>query len=208
MARRRLFELAFTVAITISLAFAVQSWAVKPYLIPSSSMEPTLKAGERVLVDRLSERLGSDPEIGDVVVFHPPLGAVPEEQSPTGSLPECGAAQSGAGTARVCARPSGDPAGQSFIKRVVAGPGDRIKVLDGIPVVDGRRVGNGWETVPCRAEACSFPEAVEIPPGHYFLMGDNRPASSDSRVWGPVPREWIVGAAFATYWPPSRIGGL
>ncbi len=63
--------------------------------------------------------------------------------------------------------------------------------------------------IPCgSAAACNMPKTIKIPPDHYFMMGDNRGASDDSRFWGPVPKEWIIGEAFATYWPPDRIGTL
>ena len=63
--------------------------------------------------------------------------------------------------------------------------------------------------IPCgSAGACNLPKTITIPPGMYFMMGDNRGASDDSRFWGPVPKEWIIGEAFATYWPPDRIGFL
>ena len=55
---------------------------------------------------------------------------------------------------------------------------------------------------------CNYPTPIKIPAGHYFMMGDNRDFSDDSRFWGPVPRAWIIGEAFATYWPPDRIGFL
>ena len=203
---RGMFNLVFTVAIAISLALAVQSYAVKPYVIPSGSMQPTLEIGQRVLVDRFSERIGSDPKIGDVVVFHPPLNAVPEEQPADGSLPRC---EEPAEEGAVCSEPGGREAEQAYIKRVVAGPGDRIRVVDGIPLVNGERVEGDFETVPCRTgSGCDFPTTVTVPAGHYFMMGDNRPNSEDSRFWGPVPRSWILGRAFATYWPPNRLGGL
>src|SRR6476660_6170920 len=73
--KNSLFELVFTIAIALGLAFAVQALAVKPYRIPSGSMEPTLKIGQRVLVNRLAHRLGSDPKVGDIITFHPPAGA-------------------------------------------------------------------------------------------------------------------------------------
>ena len=58
---------------------------------------------------------------------------------------------------------------------------------------------------PCtQGGACNLPQQITIPPDHYFMMGDNRGASDDSRYWGPVPRDWIIGKAFATYWPPNR----
>ena len=62
---------------------------------------------------------------------------------------------------------------------------------------------------PCGdASSCNLPDEITIPPDHYFMMGDNRGASDDSRYWGPVPRDWIIGQAFFTYWPPDRIGLL
>ena len=62
---------------------------------------------------------------------------------------------------------------------------------------------------PCRpGQDCDFPKPITIPPDHWFMMGDNRGESDDSRFWGPVPKKWIIGGAFATYWPPKRIGIL
>jgi signal peptidase I len=55
---------------------------------------------------------------------------------------------------------------------------------------------------------CNFPKTITIPPGHYFMMGDNRGESDDSRFWGPVPDKWVIGVAFFTYWPPDRVGTL
>lgn len=206
--RAPIFELVFLVAVAISLALAVQAWAVKPYKIPSPSMEPTLDVGQRVLVNRFSERLGGDPEIGDVIVFHPPLNAVPDEQ-PADALPECGVPEAEQISGQPCPAPGRVPAEQNFIKRVVAGPGDRLQVIDGIPVVNGVPVTGDWKIIPCGGGLnCDFPRPITIPPDHYFVMGDNRPASDDSRFWGPVPRDWIIGQAFATYWPPQRIGSL
>lgn len=195
--------------LAIGLALAVQSWAVKPYQIPSPSMEPTLDVGQRVLVNRFSTRLGGDPEIGDVVVFHPPVNAVPDEQVPGERLAECGLAGPQRVPGQACPEPGPDEAETNFIKRVVAGPGDRLRIDDGIPVVNGEPIEGDWEIIPCRgAGSCDFPQPIVIPPDHYFMMGDNRPSSDDSRFWGPVPRAWIVGQAFATYWPPDRIGTL
>ncbi len=205
---RRVFEYVLAIALAVSLAIAVQSYAVKPYEIPSGSMQPTLEIGERVLVNRFSERVGFDPTVGQIIVFHPPLSAVPEEQDPGSALPRCGDEGSGFNSSSVCSQPVEIEADKSFIKRIVAGPGDRIKVLDGTPVVNGRPLREGWETVPCRgAPGCDFPHEVTIPADHWFVMGDNRAGSDDSRFWGPVPRSWIIGRAFASYWPPSRVGG-
>ena len=64
------------------------------------------------------------------------------------------------------------------------------------------------DSVPCTGDLCDLPNPIQVPAGHFFMMGDNRGASDDSRFWGPVPRSWIIGEAFATYWPPDRIGTL
>jgi signal peptidase I len=63
--------------------------------------------------------------------------------------------------------------------------------------------------MPCHdSGSCDLPKTITIPPNEYFMMGDNREHSDDSRFWGPVPRDWIIGEAFFTYWPPNRIGFL
>jgi signal peptidase I len=197
--RHPLFELALTVVVALGLALCVQAYAVKPYRIPSQSMEPTLDVGQRVLVNRLSHRLGSTPQVGDVVVFHPPRGA-DEEQ--------CGDRNSGNGTRRPCSRAVPNEDSQTFIKRVVAVGGETIAIVDGHAVRNGRRASEPFAE-PCGGgSACGFPEAVRVPRGDVFLMGDNRGESDDSRYWGPVPVAWVIGRAFATYWPPKRIGTL
>jgi signal peptidase I len=191
-----LVELVVIVAVALGLALGIQAFLVKPYRIPSESMVPALAVGQRVLVNRLETRLGGDPEIGDVTVFHPPAGS---------DTNECGAPQE-AGEA--CSRPTDAQADVNFIKRVVAGPGDRLRIVDGRVILNGRRQREPFAE-PCGGgEGCSFGNEITVPPGHYFMMGDNRGASDDSRFWGPVPREWIIGSAFATYWPPDRIGLL
>jgi signal peptidase I len=175
----------------------VQAWIVKPYQIPSESMEPTLDVGQRVLVNRFLYHF-KDPQIGDVVVFHPPSGADVGQ--------ECGV-QPKAG--EPCSQPTEGQSDQNFIKRIVAGPGDTLSVKEGHPVVNGVEQKDEPFINPCGSGgSCDFPRTITIPPDHYFMMGDNRGASDDSRFWGPVPRDWIIGEAFATYWPPNRVGGL
>jgi len=170
---------------------------VKPYQIPSPSMVPTLEEGQRVLVNRFSYRLGADPDIGDVIVFHPPIGA---ERGT-----ECGVANP---PDELCPQPTEGMAETNFIKRVVAGPGDTLSIENGTPIVNGEALEEDY-TRPCRGlGGCDFKTEITIPEDHYFMMGDNRGASDDSRYWGPVPREWIIGEAFSTYWPPDRIGLL
>ena len=167
---------------------------VKPFEIPSGSMLPTLGINQRVLVDRVS--LG-EPGIGDIVVFNPPKGAERgrecEVQHPSD---------------QVCPKATEAVSDTNFIKRIVAGPGDRLSIKDGHPVVNGVEAQEDFIR-PCKGGGgCNFPEEIVIPPDHYFMMGDNRGASDDSRFWGPISGNQIIGQAFATYWPPNRIGVL
>ncbi|MDQ2631006.1 MAG: signal peptidase I [Actinomycetota bacterium] len=188
------------VALALGLALGIQAWVVKPYQIPSESMEPTLDVGQRVLVNRFLYHF-KDPQIGDVVVFHPPRGADNGQ--------ECGVPGGTPKTGEPCPQPTPERSDQNFIKRIVAGPGDTLAVRNGHPVVNGVEQKDEPFINPCGGgEVCNMPKEITIPADHYFMMGDNRGASDDSRFWGPVPRDWIIGEAFATYWPPNRIGGL
>ena len=167
---------------------------MKPFQIPSESMEPTLDIGQRVLVNRVTYHF-SEPDIGDIVVFHPPVGAENGQA--------CGVHRD---AREPCPEPTRERSDTNFIKRIVATPGDRLSIHNGHPVVDGVEAKEDFIR-PCRGAAeCNLPQAIAIPPDHYFMMGDNRPSSYDSRFWGPVPRDWIIGQAFVTYWPPDRIG--
>ena len=201
---RALFELALTVAVAVGLAFAVQAWAVKPYKIPTSSMVPTLNVGQRVLANRLIDH----PSVGDIVVFHPPAGATP----PNDGSPVCGNPSQGSNggpAAQACDKPTAQESNQTFIKRVVGLPGDRIQIINGHVYRNGVREHDPYINPCAQGETtCSFPRTIVIPPKEYFMMGDNRGESDDSRFWGPVPGNWIIGVAFFTYWPPDRIGSL
>ena len=189
--------MAVIVALALGLALAIQAWIVKPYQIPSESMEPTLVVGQRVLVNRFIYHF-KDPKPGDIVVFHPPAGA--------DNGTECGVPHP---ETQPCPKPTAAESSQNFIKRIVAGPGDTLSVKEGHPVVNGVEKKDEPYTNPCgNSGPCNMPKPITIPPDMYFMMGDNRGASDDSRFWGPVPRSWIIGEAFATYWPPDRIGTL
>ena len=195
--RRALFELALTVAVAMGLALAVQAWAVKPYKIPSASMLPALKIGQHILVNRLINH----PSVGDIVVFHPPAGADPQPAI-------CANPQQGTGHSQACDEPTHRQSAQTFIKRVVAGPGDVIRIINGHVYRNGMRESDSYALACGTGQECNFPTPIRIPPRDYFMMGDNRPDSDDSRFWGPVPNSWIIGVAFLTYWPPDRIGSL
>jgi signal peptidase I len=196
--RNAIVELITIVAIALALAFVVQLLLVKTYRIPSGSMEPTLDIGQRVLVNRIGTRFG-DPSIGDIVVFHPPAGA---DARPA----RCGAADEGAGSARPCSTADAARSDQTFIKRVVGVGGDRISIRDGHVIRNGERQADAFTKACGGGYGCDFPGTITVPDGSFYLMGDNRGGSEDSRFWGPVPKDWIIGTAFATYWPPKRIG--
>ncbi|MBJ7332201.1 MAG: signal peptidase I [Solirubrobacteraceae bacterium] len=192
-----LVELVVIVAVALGLALGIQAFLVKPYRIPSESMVPTLEIGQRVLVNRIGTHF-SDPSIGDVTVFHPPKGS---------ETNECGAEQR---DGQACPKPTSEKSDVNFIKRIVAGPGDRIAIVRGRVILNGKRQEESFIR-PCAEPSdpsCNFPTPLTVPAGHYFMMGDNRGASDDSRFWGPVPDDWIIGNAFATYWPPDKIGLL
>ena len=190
-----LLETITIVIVAVGLAIGIQQFLVKPFRIPSESMVPTLDIGQRVLVDRVSGRF-SNPERGDVLVFKPPVGAEPKE---------CGVERP---DRQVCPRPTPEKADTNYIKRVVAVGGDRIRILDGDVVLNGERQPARFPPEDADCALCDLPREITVPPGHVFMMGDNRDESSDSREWGPVPEEWIIGNAFFTYWPPKRVGPL
>jgi signal peptidase I len=198
-------ELVIIIAVALGLALGIQQWVVKPYRIPSGSMEPTLTIGQRVLVNRIGMDF-SDPHVGEIAVFHPPEGAEQQQCGPVPHTIKLGGP--------ACAEPVPKKAGVNFIKRIVGGPGDEIYIREGhvFRKASGKssfvREKDGYIRECGANPECSFPTPIRIPAGHWFMMGDNRGESDDSRFWGPVPTGWIVGGAVVTYWPLDRIGIL
>jgi signal peptidase I len=200
-----IIELVVIIVVALGLALGIQKFLVKPYRIPSGSMEPTLAIGQRVLVNRIGMSLG-EPSVGEIAVFHPPEGAEQQECGPVPHTVKLGGA--------ACDYPLPKESSVNFIKRVVGGPGDEIYIRQGHVF----RKAAGKTTFvaekdsyirPCgTSPECEFPTPIKIPAGHWFMMGDNRGESDDSRFWGPVPTGWVIGKAIATYWPPDRIGVL
>jgi signal peptidase I len=183
-----IIAIGFTLGVASTVVYTV---VLRPYRVPSQAMAPTIDIGDRVLVAR-----GSDADRGEVAVFHPPAGAdanVCGVRHPEGSA---------------CPRPTGDRSDTNFIKRVVAVGGDRLKVVDGRVYVNGRLQDEPFARADSQCGICNLRREIIIPKGHYFMMGDNRGESADSREWGPIPENWMIGKGFATYWPPGRIGGL
>jgi signal peptidase I len=196
-----ILELAGVLLAAFVMAFAIQAFLIKPYRIPSASMQPTLQIGERILVDRIGLDFGS-PQIGDVMVFHPPRDYTACADAGQGQ------SQQGVDEPQACDVPQRTHASVTFVKRVVGLPGDHLRIINGHVIRNGRPEADSYITACGGDAACNFPQTIVVPKGDYYMMGDNRPDSEDSRFWGPVPRAWLIGKAFVTYWPPDRIGTL
>lgn len=191
-----------TVAVAVGLALLIEALVVKPYRVPSGSMLPTLGIDQRILVNRLD----THPGIGDVVVFHPPHGA--DLGSGQCAEPQQGFTANGDALAEPCDQPLASESNQTFVKRVVGLPGDVLRIIGGHVIRNGKREPDAYTATCGEAAECTFPGSIRVPAGEYYMMGDNRGDSDDSRFWGPVPQRYIIGEAFFTYWPPDRIGVL
>jgi signal peptidase I len=184
-----------TIAGAILIVLAVKQWVINPYRIPSSSMEPYLNcakpglgclgnSSDRVLACRICLDF-SNPSRGDVVVFNAPPTAVD-----------------------ACNE------GGAFVKRVIGLPGETVREDNkGYIWIRGPN-SKTWVRLKepyISTEARELPDNFrnqrwKVPAGDYFMMGDNRSKSCDSRSWGSVPRGNMIGTVFFTYWPPDRIG--
>jgi len=181
---RRIFDWAVTVAGVVALVLAIKAWVVNPYKIPSSSMEPTLhcaRGGENCTA-RFSDRV-----LANRFIYHlrdPHRGEMIVFDVPTAAEAECGT-------------------GGVFVKRIVGLPGDVWQERGGYVFINGKKLKEPYVEKD-RRDIQSWP-ARKIPADNYFMMGDNRKSSCDSRRWGTVPRGNIIGNVVGIYWPPSRI---
>ncbi len=148
-------------------------------------MEPTLSIGARVVVST------GTPKVGEIVIFHPPEGAVVEECGPTPHVVRVGGA--------ACAVALPTPSTEKFIKRIVAGPGDEIYIREGhvyrkaVGASSFAREADSY-IKPCgTSPECNFLTPIKIPAERWYMLGDNRGESDDSRYWGAVPTSWILG---------------
>lgn len=220
-------ETVLIVVAALFFAFVIQWLLVKPYKIPSLSMYPLLEKHQRVLVNRVTGRFGT-PKRGDVVVFHPPPGSDemicgiepgqkfgPPEQTYVTMQNELDTGSGSEGSSMACPVANAGMQKQAYIKRVIGLPGDRIKIIKGHAYINGKELNEPYinkigscDDPQFFRPSCTFSREFTIPPNRYFMMGDNRNNSDDSRFWGPIPKKNVVGEAFATYWPVNRIGGL
>jgi signal peptidase I len=175
-----LFEVVETLVLTLLIFFGIQTFVAQPYQVEQESMENTLLPGQYVLVDKLTPHWAAY-ERGDIVVFHAPAGFEPENDVP-------------------------------FIKRVIGLPGDTVEIRDGSVYVNEVRLpepyafddGAGAGTEPSPDGKTSW----EVGAGMLFVLGDHRPASEDSRVFGPIAVSSVLGRAWLRYWPLDTVGVL
>ncbi|HOP39289.1 MAG TPA: signal peptidase I [Candidatus Woesebacteria bacterium] len=170
-------DLVETVAISLSIFLVIYLFLMQPHQVNGQSMLPNFQDGEHVMTDKISYKF-REPMRGEVVVFHAP--------------PAAGCVE---GT------------GCDFIKRIIAVPGDKVAVHDNAIWINGQKlpepyIPDDFEILPGRA---TLNEEIYLGPDEYFVSGDNRPHSSDSRFWGPITKDEIVGRVFLRYWPISEI---
>ncbi len=166
-----------TIVVAAAIFVVVYLFLLQPHQVKGASMEPNFHDGEYILTDKISYRF-SEPKRGDVVVFKAPTN------------------------------PDVD-----FIKRIVALPGERLKINNNTIVIfndehpKGFTLSEPYEVMEPIAGGSHIKEGrvVEVPAENYFVFGDNRTHSFDSREWGPLPKKSIVGKAWLRYWPVSRI---
>jgi signal peptidase I len=175
-----------TIAGAVAIVLGVKAYVVNPYRIPSSSMEPTLHCAPTDAgceAPRFSDRV-----LANRLVYRfnePERGDIVVFDTPPQAAARCGA-------------------GGTFVKRLIVLPGETWRMENGIVYINGRRLIEPYIEPARRGIDGHAPQTV--PPGHFVMMGDNRNASCDSRSWGAVPRENLIGKVFAVYWPPGRIG--
>jgi signal peptidase I len=184
-ARRTAIEWLIIIGAVVICTILLRTFVIQSFYIPSASMSPTLQVGNRIVVDKLSYHLHSVNR-GDIVVFaRPPL----EDQEYA-----------------------------DLVKRVIGLPGETISSKGCSVYIDGKKLNEPW--LPKLPSSCTralpddpypqynLPGPVHIPAGEYYVMGDNRTDSEDSRFFGPIPGSLIVGRAVAVVWPFSQIKGL
>jgi signal peptidase I len=197
---RLLTEYAVLIVSALILASLIRAFLGLAFWIPTKSMDPTLQVGERVVVSRLSYRM-HPPNRGDIVVFLNPSW----EEPPKPILP----IRLVKGLGEFVG--IGQPEEKNYIKRIIGLPGDTVEGKDGKVFINGKPLDEPY--LQPDITTSDF-EAKKVPVGTYWMMGDNRPESSDSRFFTDskgdpapfIPLEKIVGRAFVRVWPVTRMG--
>jgi signal peptidase I len=169
-----------TIVIAVVLAFVLRTFIIEPRYIPSGSMEPTLQVNDRIVVEKVSYLFHS-PQRGEIIVFYPPSSPMIDDSS------------------------------KAYIKRIVGLPGDRISIHDGKVFINDQALHEDYikESPNYVLPRQPLTHSIQVPPGSYWVMGDNRNNSNDSHVWGFLPQENIIGRAFWRFFPfGDRLGKL
>ncbi|MEV6421538.1 signal peptidase I [Streptomyces sp. NPDC051662] len=196
-------ELPLLIGIALLLALLIKTFLVQAFSIPSDSMQDTLQRGDRVLVDKLTPWFGSEPERGEVVVFHDPGGWLDSTQAPEPNVAQRFLSFIGL-------MPSAEE--KDLIKRVIAVGGDTVECkkgekvhVNGVPLNETDYIYPG--NTPCDDKPFG---PIDVPKGSIWVMGDHRQNSLDSRYHqeltgnGTVSNDEVVGRAFVVAWPINR----
>ncbi len=173
-------DLMETMVISLSIFLIVYLFFMQPHQVNGQSMEPNFQSGDYLLTDKVSYRM-SEPKRGDIIVFHAPATAN-------------------------CVKGTGC----DFIKRILAVPGETVEIRSGLVFVNGQPLAEPYIPGDVRTLPGDYTDngPVTLAADEYFAVGDNRGHSSDSRAWGPIHRDDIVGRAFFRYWPAESVGGV
>jgi signal peptidase I len=181
--KSRPFEVIETIVVALLLAIVIRTTVAEARYIPSTSMEPTLLVGDRLIIEKLSFYV-TKPQRGDILVFYPPR------------------AGESIGTGQRVLRWLGFTGDAAYIKRVIGLPGETIEIREGQVLINGEPLAESYTKEPPYYTS----PPLKIPPNSLYMMGDNRNNSQDSFRWGPLPVDHIIGKAVIRFWPLPRIG--
>ncbi len=175
-----LLEWVIVIAIACVATFAIRSFIVEPYVVPTGSMESTIEIGDQVLAQKVSVELGKGVSVGDIIVFHNPDSTSDHDV---------------------------------LVKRVIATAGQTVDMKDGVVYVDGEALSEDYTSgksypLSSQADGVQLSYPYTVPDGCIWVMGDNRENSADSRYFGAVKTENVIGVVFMRYWPLNRFGTL
>ena len=174
------FDFIETIVIALSIFLVIYLFFMQPHQVNGQSMVPNFLNGEYLLTDKVTYRM-RNPERGEIVVFHAPQSAH-------------------------CAKGTGC----DFIKRILGVPGESVEVKNNGIYINGARLPEAYlaDTLETSPGEFSKNRVIRLGDNEYFVSGDNRPYSSDSRAWGPIEKEDIIGRVFYRYWPATVMGTI